>query len=145
MNRARNLGRSTRRWTSVPYLEQESRRRREDLEKEMHEARRQGDEAARTARTEADKCAALEKKQKAAELELSRAASELGAAREQLTRECAQRQEQERDLAHVPRRTQPPCTAQAPPMHRPCTAHAVATCAVHTLHVQESEDRKSVV
>ena len=101
--------------------EQESRRRYEDLEKEMHEARRQGDEAARAARTESDKCEALEKKQQAAELELSRAASELGAAREQLTRECAQRKEQERDLAHVPLRMQRPCTVQALPMHCPCT------------------------
>ena len=103
--------------------EQESRRRREDLEKEMHEARRQGDEAARAARaarTESDKCEALEKKQQAAELELSRAASELGAEREQLTRESAQRQEQERDLAHVLLRMQRPCTAHALPMHCPC-------------------------
>jgi predicted nucleic acid-binding Zn-ribbon protein len=84
--------------------EQESRSRREDLEKEMHQVRRQGDEAARAARTESDKCEALEKKQQAAELELSRVASELSAVREQLTRECAQRQEQERDLAHVPLR-----------------------------------------
>ena len=115
--------------------EQESRSRREDLEKEMHEVRRQGDEAARAARTESDKCEALEKKQQAAELELSRVASELSAVREQLTRECAQRQEQERDLAHVPLRVQRPCTVQALPMHYPCTV----PCILDTLHMQESE------
>ncbi len=52
--------------TTLQGREQEGRRRCETLEKELHDARRQADEAARGARTEADKCAALEKQQQAA-------------------------------------------------------------------------------